>query len=74
MLQRDGWRGEEMVGSASNFLLGLGGCQGYSCWMIVDTCGNAPLGWVATKTLPAGCTHEETSMNMPRLSGGRNAS
>ena len=34
----------------------------------------APLGWVVTKTLPDGWTHEETSRDMPRQSGGRKAS
>ena len=33
-----------------------------------------PLGWVATKTLHDGWTHEKTLRNMPRLSGGRKAS
>ena len=32
------------------------------------------IGWVATRIIPAGWTHEETSRNMLRLSGGRKAS
>jgi hypothetical protein len=50
-----------------------GGCQGF---LLEDDgyLGTTPLGWVATKTLPEGWTHEETSRNMPRLSGGQKAS
>ena len=45
--------------------------------ILLEDCGylwTTPLGWVATKTLPAGWTHEETSRNMPGLSGRRKAS
>ena len=44
---------------------------------LVEVCGylwTTPLDWGETRMLPAGWTHEETSMNMPWLSGGQKAS